>query len=82
MSSLSTLDAWCRRLRPRRARIKWQVAGGAAGDAGKLSVFSYVDRDGKVDDYVIHYLKQPGKQLGISYGQNTCFSSDDRFTLK
>lgn len=55
---LSTLDALCRRLKPRRTAIKRRLDGGAAGDAGKLCVFSHFDRDGRVDDYVIHYVAQ------------------------
>ena len=58
LSRLSTLDAWCRRLKPRRGGTKRRIDGGAGGDTGKLCVFSHFDRDGKVDDYVIHYATQ------------------------
>ncbi len=61
LSYLSALDAWCRRLKPRHSTIKRRIDGGAAGDAGKLCVFSHFDRDGKVDDYVIHYVAQLGR---------------------
>ncbi len=58
LSLLSKLDAWCRRLKPRHSRIARQIAGGAAGETGKLCVLSHFDRDGKVDDYVVHYVEQ------------------------
>ena len=58
LSHLSTLDSWCRRLRPRHIKIGRRIDGGVAGNAGKLCVFSHFDRDGKVDDYVLHYVAQ------------------------
>ncbi len=58
LSSLSALDAWCRRLKPRRTTIGRRIDGGAAGHVGKLCVFSHFDRDGKVDDYVIYFVAQ------------------------